>query len=211
MSGEIKILILEDNVNDIALLIRELGKLGVPFVPDVVQTREKFIFSLNNFFPDIIISDYSLPQFDGVAAFDIKQKISPDVPFIIVSGIVGDEKAVEMIKRGITDYVIKDKLFTLNLKIARALRETQDVLAKRMADAKLKMQNEKLLEIAMMQSHQVRGPLANILGLYNLFKFDDPSHPINIEVIKKLKHSLESLDLVIHEITRKTSEIEPFN
>jgi GAF domain-containing protein len=73
----------------------------------------------------------------------------------------------------------------------------------------LTTQNNKLYEIAFMQAHQVRAPVAQIQGLFNLFRFDEPSHPMNIEVLKKLKTVSETMDSVIKEILEKTSKIRP--
>lgn len=208
MSDKIKILILEDNLNDAELIQRELKKSEFSFSSEIVQTQHEFITALDNFKPDIILSDYSLPSFDGVTAFHIKQKKYPDTPFIIVSGTIGEENAVELIKKGVTDYALKNKLFSLAPKITRALKDANDIKAKRIVDEKLKIQNEKLFEIAFLQSHQVRVPVAHILGLFSLFKFDNPSDPINAEILCKLKISAESLDNIIREIVQKTSEIE---
>jgi CheY-like chemotaxis protein len=203
-----KILIIEDNESDLYLLQRELKKSGLYYTSETVDTRESFENALDNFRPDIILSDYSLPAFDGVTAFTIKQIKLPDVPFIIVSGTIGEEKSVELIKKGITDYVLKDKLFALTPKITRALKDAEEMKEKRSKDDELKTQYEKLLKIAFLQSHQVRVPIANILGLFNLFKFDDPLNPVNAEVLCMLKAVAESLDAIILEIVQNTSEIK---
>jgi len=120
MNDNLKILILEDNPYDADLIQRELKKSGFRFTSEIVQTRESYESALDSFKPDIILSDYSLPSFDGVAAFHIKQKISPDIPFIIVSGTIGEENVVELLKQGATDYVFKD-LGRLALAVRRAL------------------------------------------------------------------------------------------
>lgn len=203
----LKILILEDNESDADLLQRELRKSGLNFTSEIVQARDTFETALDTFKPDIILSDYSLPSFDGVSAFRIKQSIYPDIPFIIVSGIIGEESAVELIKNGVTDYVLKDKLFALTPKIHRALKETEEKMIKRISDEELKIQNKKLREIAFLQSHQVRVPVAQILGLFSLFEFDNPSAPINSEILSKLKIAAESLDKTIHDIVSKTNDI----
>jgi DNA-binding NtrC family response regulator len=207
MKPELKILIIEDNQSDADLLLRELKKNSLNFVHKLVQTRETFEDELKNFKPDIILSDYSLPAFDGFTAFNITQGISPNVPFIIVSGLLGDERAVDLIKYGITDYVLKDKLFSIIPKINRALKEAEERKKKMIADYELKKQHEKLLEIAFLQSHQVRVPVAHILGLFDLFEFDNPAAPINAEILGMLKNSVESLDRIVIEILQKTSEI----
>jgi two-component system sensor histidine kinase UhpB len=122
----IKLLILEHDENDLELLIYELKKGALDFSPNIVGNKEQFIQALTEFCPDVILSDYSLPGFDGISAFHIKQQICPDVPFIIVSGTIGEENAVELIKNGVTDYSIKDKLFTVIPKIKRAIQEASE-------------------------------------------------------------------------------------
>jgi two-component system sensor histidine kinase UhpB len=91
-----------------------------------VQSQRDFEAALASFRPDIILCDYNLPAFDAQKAFWIKQSIRPELPFIIVSGAIGEENAVELIKNGVTDYVPKDKLFSIVPKINRALQESSD-------------------------------------------------------------------------------------
>lgn len=208
MLDKLKILIVEDNQSDAELLLYELKKSGLVFSSKVVQTCETYEKALENIRPDIILSDYSLPAFDGVTAFRIKQEKAPDIPFIIVSGTIGEENAVELIKSGVTDYVIKDKLFSLTQKITRALKDSEDRRARSIADEKLKIQNERLFEIAYLQSHQVRAPIAHVLGLIGLFNFDKPNDPINAEVIKKLRVATVVFDEIIYEIVKKTNDIK---
>lgn len=143
--NRLKILILEDNQFDALLIQRELEKSGWNYVSKIVQTKPDFIAAINNFKPSIILSDYSLPSFDGVTAFQIKEAKFPDTPFIIVSGTIGEENAVELIKTGVTDYVLKDKLFGLTQKITRALKETQEKKEKRKVHRKLNQEHKKLL------------------------------------------------------------------
>jgi len=145
MTANLKILILEDNQSDADLLQRELKRSGLVFISEIVQTRLEFEAALQNFHPDIILSDYSLPAFDAVSAFQIKQNIAPFIPFIIVSGVIGEEIAVDLIKNGVTDYAIKDKLFTLSTKINRALKDAE-ARKEKIADAeKLKRQSAELI------------------------------------------------------------------
>lgn len=207
MKKLLKIIFVEDSDTDIDLIYRELKRTGIAYISELVKTKETFEDTLEKFIPDIILSDYSLPSFDGVAAFHIKQKKYPDVPFIIISGTIGEETAVELIKSGVTDYVLKDKLFTLPHKIARALDDAEKKAQKRIADETMKKQYEQLFEIAILQSHQVRGPIANILGLINLFNFDNPGDPMNTDIIKNLREVTIALDKVIRVIVQKTNEI----
>jgi len=207
MIDNIKVLIVEDNESDADLLLRELKKNGIIFTSELVQTRESFETALDTFQPDIILSDYSLPTFDGVTAFAIKQASSPHVPFIIVSGTIGEERSIELIKNGVTDYALKENLFSLTPKIIRALKDAKEIKEKKITQEELKEQSARLLKIAFMQSHQVRVPIANILGLIKLFEFDNPADPINAIVLNKLKLVAESLDTTIHDIVQNTWDI----
>lgn len=145
MKPNLKILILEDNQDDVDLLHRELKISGLNFTAEIVQTRAAFEHALQHFNPDLILSDYSLPSFDAVTAFHIKQNKFPHIPFIIISGVIGEENAVELIKNGVTDYTPKDKLFTLSTKINRALKDTEERKEKENIAEKLKIQATALI------------------------------------------------------------------
>jgi CheY-like chemotaxis protein len=204
----LRVLILEDNPADLDLLHRELKRSKLDYVSEVVQTEITFRNALQCFNPDIILSDYNLPTFDGLAAFNIKQAMFRQTPFIIVSGTIGEERAVDLIKNGVNDYVIKDRLCSLAPKIQRALKDAEEFKAKELAHVRLCLQNKQLLEIASLQSHQVRAPLAHILGLFNLFEFNDPAAPINFEIFRKLKIVAESFEKLTVQIVEKTSVIK---
>ncbi len=120
-----RILILEDQAWDAALAQRLLVSAGLSLVTVVVDTKASFIEQLAAFRPDIILSDYHLPGFSGQEALKIAQELHPDIPFIIWSGVLGDEAAVELIKQGATDYVLKDRPARLPSVILRALAEVQ--------------------------------------------------------------------------------------
>ena len=124
--GPIKILILEHDPNDLELLVRTLKKSDLVYETSVCSTRESYIAALHDFCPDIILSDFSLPDFDGLSAYQLKMELCPEIPFIVVSGTIGEEKAVELIKTGITDYALKEKIYVVPLKISRALTEAQE-------------------------------------------------------------------------------------
>ncbi len=137
MDSQIKILILEHDVNDIDLVKYELKKSFKGFTAEVVQTEKDFLERLTAGKPDIVLSDYSLPSFDGISAFYLKQKIAPTTPFIIVSGTIGEENAIELIKNGVTDYVLKDKLYSLAPKMKRALSEAKAKVEKEAIESAL--------------------------------------------------------------------------
>lgn len=120
-----RILILEDEAWDAALAQRLLVSAGLNLVAVVVDNKASFIEQMAVFRPDIILSDYHLPGFSGQEALKIVQELYPDIPFIIWSGVLGDEAAVELIKQGATDYVLKDRPARLPSVILRALAEVK--------------------------------------------------------------------------------------
>ena len=121
MGEELRILILEDVPTDAELEEQELQKAGVVFTSMRVETRDDFIKALKDFAPDIILSDYKLPNFDGMAALEITKELAPTIPFIIVTGSMNEETAVECMKAGAADYVIKDRLARIGPAVEGAL------------------------------------------------------------------------------------------
>ncbi|MBF4518783.1 response regulator [Flavobacterium sp. ANB] len=146
MKKDIRALILEDNTSDADLLIRHLTKSGLSFVSKIVDSRKGFEESLDTFLPDIILSDYALPSFDAVSAFKIVKDRNLNIPFIIISGTIGEENAVMLIKEGVTDYVSKNNLSSLIQKINRALKEAEELVQKEELIEKLKIQTAALLK-----------------------------------------------------------------
>src|SRR5256885_3010091 len=119
----VRILLLEDVPADAALVERQLTKSGLEFVSQRVDPRVHFEEALQNFVPDIILSDHGLPGFDGSAALQLVKQRSPTLPVILVTGSLNEEKAVEFMKAGAADYILKDHLTRLPEAIRRALRE----------------------------------------------------------------------------------------
>ena len=120
------ILMLEDVDTDADLVSRTLENEGFTFEVERVTTREGFVNGLTTFDPDIILADYSLPRFDGMAALDLAQEKWPEIPVVFVSGAIGEERAIETLKQGATDYVLKDQLSRLGPAVRRALREAEE-------------------------------------------------------------------------------------
>jgi len=139
----VRILMLEDSPADAELITRELRTGGLQFEAKRVQTRESFLGELKAHSPSIILADYTLPSFDGMSALALVREASADVPFVFVSGTIGDERAVEAMKAGATDYVLKDKLIRLVPAVTRALQEAKEKLALKRAQEELsKYQSE---------------------------------------------------------------------
>src|SRR5262245_60966761 len=100
MSYNIKVLIVEDQPSDAELLEYEMGRAGIDFTSRRVDTRESFQLALKEFEPDLIISDFSMPSFDGLSALGLARALTPETPFIFVSGTIGEERALEALKQG---------------------------------------------------------------------------------------------------------------
>ena len=205
MVSILRILVLEDNQNDADLLLRELKRSGLSFTSQIVQYREEYEIALEKFAPDIILSDYSLPAFDAVTAFRIKQNKYPYIPFIIVSGIIGDENAVELIKNGVTDYAPKDKLFTLSQKISRALKDTEERNEKKITDEKLKIQSAELIianRELIFQNQEKEKRAADLIIVSDSLKFQKEELRRANEELQRLNQHLEN------RVFERTCELE---
>jgi diguanylate cyclase (GGDEF)-like protein/PAS domain S-box-containing protein len=137
MDASIKVLLVEDTVDDADLLIREMRKGGLEIVAHRVETREALEHALETLRPDVILSDYALPGFGGMAALETVKQHRPDTPFIFVSGTIGEEGAIEALKQGATDYVLKDNRARLVPAIRRAVTEANERRARRQAESEL--------------------------------------------------------------------------
>jgi sigma-B regulation protein RsbU (phosphoserine phosphatase) len=143
MAKELRILILEDVPSDAELIERELRKGGIVFVSSRVETKGDFVKAIEEFAPDLILSDYSLPSFDGLSALKIAQEKSPNIPFIFVTGVMGEDMAVELLKSGATDYVLKDRLSRLSPSVRRALKEVEERVEKERKEKALRESEER--------------------------------------------------------------------
>ena len=123
MKPKLKLVIVEDSETDAELIGRHLAKAGILADIQRVQTERDFVSVLQKRRPDLILSDFSLPQFDGLRALDLAVTYAPETPFIYVSGTIGEERAIEALRRGATDYVLKTNLARLSPAIERALKE----------------------------------------------------------------------------------------
>jgi len=117
------IVVVEDNIEDYEIIVYELKKGNFTFEPVRVENEKEFISHLANVKADVVLSDYNLPKFSGMRALELTRQYSPLTPFILVSGAVGEEAAVEMLKAGCVDYVMKEKLTRLPSAVLRALHE----------------------------------------------------------------------------------------
>jgi PAS domain S-box-containing protein len=138
VDAPLRILILEDNPSDAEITQYELQEAGIAFTAKVVTGEHDFVRELRAFSPDIILSDYDLPRYDGAAALAEVKKQRPEVPFILVTGAVTEERAIEMLTSGAKDYVMKNRLTRLVPAIKRVLAEAEEVRARNEAEDKLR-------------------------------------------------------------------------
>jgi CheY-like chemotaxis protein len=122
---ELQILIIEDDPADALRLMHELGRSGLRFRSERVETREDFLIAVQQHPPDVILSDHGLPNFSGFAALDIVQEKCPQIPFIFVTGTYDQGMMVEMFESGAVGYVYKNRLSDLKPAIQTALSEKQ--------------------------------------------------------------------------------------
>jgi diguanylate cyclase (GGDEF)-like protein/PAS domain S-box-containing protein len=136
-------LLLEDTAGDAELIEMTLVEADVDFVSRRVETRETFVRALDEFSPDIILSDFSLPSFDGREALAIAQQRCPATPMLMVTGAIGDELAVELLKAGARDYILKDRLARLPSAVRRALAEAEEIRQRQATEQALRESEEK--------------------------------------------------------------------
>jgi CheY-like chemotaxis protein len=125
-SGVLRILILEDSPLDAELIGARLSEGGIGCELVRIESRDAFAAALEEGGVDLILADYALPGFDGLSALRLAKELSPSVPFIFVSGTPGEEVAIETLKSGATDYVLKHRLERLLPAVRRAMREAEE-------------------------------------------------------------------------------------
>src|SRR3954451_4818400 len=144
MKNDIHILMLEDDSVDAELTNLALRKGGLTYSLVRVQTESQYTGELDHNPPELILSDYSLPGFNGYTALAIAKEKCPETPFIFVTGTMGEEVAIETLKNGATDYVLKTRLSRLIPAVHRALREAHDRGERKRAQEQLRKSHEQL-------------------------------------------------------------------
>jgi two-component system, cell cycle sensor histidine kinase and response regulator CckA len=143
----VRVLHLEDKPEDGELVSSILAEAGLECETHRVETKAEFLAALESGSYDLVLSDFSLPSYDGLGALDALRERQPDTPFIFISGTIGEERAIESLKKGATDYVLKDNLSRLPSAILRALEEAAERRTRREAQETIREQAA-LLELA---------------------------------------------------------------
>jgi signal transduction histidine kinase len=187
------ILYLEDDRNDVEIVRAKLEDEGLACSIVPVETEVDFIKALNDERFDVILADYKLPSFDGLTALSIAREITRDVPFIFVSGSMGEELAIDSLKRGATDYVLKQRLSRLGPAIRRALEEAEEHRERRKAEEAVKEYQEHLEE--MVKERTVQLKMTN--------------EQLEREIAER-KEAEEGLKRISDELTRSNADLQQF-
>lgn len=212
-NGALRVLYLEDSKLDVELL-RTILEEAYQLDFTSVDNRQAFEAVLQSKKPlDVILSDYNLPDVDAPTALALAKKYCPDIPFICISGTIGEEKAVDLLKQGAVDYILKDRMARLTSSIDRALNEAEEKRILAEAQEALKQQNKEL-RIAKQKaeesdhlksvflsnmSHEVRTPMNGIVGFSELLiRSDDPIK--QEKYVRTIQNSCEQLMHIINSI-----------
>ncbi|HEV7301763.1 MAG TPA: response regulator [Tepidisphaeraceae bacterium] len=179
------ILHVEDSPLDHKLLRAQLAQQGLTVRMSRVETEAAMRAALLSEPVDLILADYNLPQFSGMGAIEVAAEVTPGVPVIIVSGAMGEQAAVDILRAGAIDYVLKDHLERLGGAIRRALREAADRLARRQAEEEVRKARD-VAEAAnrakdhflAVLSHELRTPLTPVMTAVQMMETDSsvPDH-----------------------------------
>ena len=155
MGEKLRILFVEDSISDAELIWREIKRNNIEIEQRLVDTRGEYIDGLKTYSPDVIICDYSLPRFDGMSALRLRSEMAPYTPFILVTGPMKEEIAVECIKGGADDYVLKDNLSRLVPAIRSSINKY-----------KLMKHNDNAVQALMESEAKFRNIFENVADIY---------------------------------------------
>ncbi len=193
MNTPLAVLLIEDREEDALLIEQALRRGGFDPRLTRIETREAMQRSMSDATWSVIISDYSLPHFDGMGAFRVLKDCGLDIPFIIVSGTIGEETAVAAMKAGVHDYIMKGNLSRLPPAIERELRDVADRQARKVAEEQLRLA-ERLRTIGESTAsliHDLNNPLQAILSLTEILKHGHLTAEEQSEYLDRLTREIE--------------------
>jgi len=206
----LRLLIADDDPDDMELCLRDLKRSGVNFEATTVSTREDFVQKLRDQPIDLVLSDYRMKGWTGMDALAAVKQICPDVPLVLLSGTLGDELAVECIKLGVTDYVLKDQLARLPMALRRAQEEKALREAELQAHAALRQSEARyrsLVQNATYGIFMAEEPEGKLLdanpALAAMLGYDSVEDLLRIQRTRKLYCSPADQDKIIAEYMRR--------
>ena len=214
MKSDLSILYLEDDPKDADLVLAMLEAEGVTCRVTLVETKADFLASLEQEGIDLILADYSLPSFDGISALKIAVEKRPEVPFIFVSGAMGEEVAIEALKIGATDYVLKTRLSRIFPSVQRALREGRERVERTSAEEALRRseaylaEGQRLSHTGSFGWHVQSGENYWSDETYRIFEFDRATKA-NVSLVFERVHP-EDADAVRHVIEQASRDGKDF-
>ena len=201
MGGVLRVLIVEDSATDAELMLRAIRQAGFAPVHDRVETAEAMRAALAGQAWDVVLSDYSLPGFDALGALALLRDTAPDVPFIVVSGSVGEDTAVAAMQAGAVDYIMKDRLQRLASAITRAVEGAVGRRERRRLEEQLghSQRIEAVGRLAGGIAHDFNNVLTAVLGSVELLLLDEPPgrpHREELDIIRDA--ATRAKDLIRH-------------
>jgi signal transduction histidine kinase len=193
MKTLLKILHLEDHPDDTALVQSALKTAGITCATTCVQSRADFVAALEGGDIDLVLSDHSLPGFDGLAATELMRARWPEIPVILVSGMMGEEQAIDALKNGATDYVLKDRLVRLAPAVRRAMQEVESRADRRQLQAQFieAQKMEVIGQLAAGIAHDFNNILGVISGNLDLITFELAEDSPLREYAEEIRHASE--------------------
>ena len=188
MTSALRVLHIEDSSEDSELVAQLLNSAGLPCKLQRVENRGQVFDALENQNFDLILADCRLPNFSGLAALEIAHALKPDVPFIFVSGTIGEETAIESLRNGATDYVLKDRLSRLAPAVRRALAESEERSLCRQLQQRLREAGrlEAISTLSNGIAHDFNNILTIILGHASLLSMEAQ----NPESVKEISNTI---------------------
>jgi two-component sensor histidine kinase len=188
----LRILLLEDSALDAELVTEALIEAGLPVSIERVVSADEFTRAVRDESWDLILADYLLPAFNGLNALEIAQEMARATPFVFVSGALGEEVAVEALKRGATDYVLKDKLDRLPATVLRALAEARERGERRRAQDALQQMLDERTALLHELDHRVKNNLQLLLSLIGIEVRQAEDEHVR-QVLGRMKERMQAL------------------